>query len=119
MKEANPIDFGNRVRARRQELRLSQERLAGLTGYSQTNIGWIESGKQKRPHIQAPALAEALQTSVDWLLWEKGPKDIGPPTLTDEQVKENYGLLSAEDRAAISEAILKRLEASTEKRKRG
>jgi transcriptional regulator with XRE-family HTH domain len=119
MKEANPIEFGNRVRERRRELRYSQERLAGLTGYSQTNIGWIEKGQAKRPHIQAPALAEALNTTTDWLLWENGPKDATPSLLTDEQVKESYNLLSNEDRAAISEAIVKRIEAAKEKRRAG
>jgi transcriptional regulator with XRE-family HTH domain len=117
MKEANPIAFGNRVRERRKDLGMSQETLADRSGYSQTNVGWIEKGQAKRPHIQAEALAEALWTTSDWLLWEKGPKESGPPILTPEEAKQTYDLLSVEDRAAFSAAMLKAVEAAKQKRK--
>jgi transcriptional regulator with XRE-family HTH domain len=119
MKETNPTEFGRRVRERRKELGLSQEKLADFSGYSQTNIGWIEKGSAKRPQSQALALAEALKTTADWLLWEIGPKDVGPPILTEDEAKETYHLLSLEDRAAISEAMLKCLEATRQNRKSG
>lgn len=117
MKEANPIAFGNRVRERRKELGMSQEVLADRSGYSQTNIGWIEKGQAKRPHIQAEALAEALWTTSDWLLWDKGPKESGPPILTPAEAQETYDLLSVEDRAVISGAMLKYVEAAKKRRK--
>lgn len=119
MKEADPIAFGNRVRERRKALGISQDRLADISGYSQTNIGHIEQGKMKRPHIQAPAMAEALRTTTDYLLWEKGPKEIGPPIMSGEEVRENYDMLSPEDRAAITAAISERVAAGKKKRKTG
>jgi len=117
MKEANPIAFGNRVRERRNELGLSQDALADRSGYSQSNIGWVEKGQAKRPHIQAQALAEALWTTSDWLLWEKGPKDSGPPILSAEEFAATYNLLSIEARAALSQAAIKYVEATKQKRK--
>jgi transcriptional regulator with XRE-family HTH domain len=65
MKEADPIKFGGRVRERRVARGLSQARLGKLAGYSQTNIGWIEKGTMKRPHVSAGALSEALMTPVN------------------------------------------------------
>src|SRR5258708_5229479 len=104
MREANPIAFGNRVKERRNELGMSQETLADRSGYSQSNIGWVEKGQAKRPHIQSKALAEALWTTEDWLLWEEGPKASGPPILNDKELTATYNLLSIEDRAVFSEA---------------
>ena len=119
MKGANPIDFGDRVRERRVAQGLSQSRLGELSGYSQTNIGWIEKGRAKRPHISAEALSQALRSPTEYLLWGTGPKEIGPPIMNDEQLRENYNILSPEDRAAISAAITERVEALKEKRKIG
>ncbi|SRR5258708_8216595 len=119
MKEANPIAFGNRVRERRNAHGMSQTRLADLSGYSQTNIGWVEKGKAKRPHIQAEALAQALRTPTEYLLWGTGPKEIGPPIMNDDELRESYNILSPEDRAAITAAISERVEALKKKRKTG
>lgn len=98
---------------------MSQEKLADASGYSQTNIGHIEQGKMKRPHIQAPALAEALRTTAEYLLWEKGPKESGPPIMGEDEVRDNYSRLPPEDRAAITALISERLEAIRKNRKSG
>lgn len=119
MKEADPIKFGTRVRERRKARGFSQARLGKLSGYSQTNIGWIEAGTMKRPHISAAALSEALRSPVEYLLWGTGPKEIGPPIMNDEELRENYNVLSPEDRAAITAEISERVEAAKKKRKTG
>jgi transcriptional regulator with XRE-family HTH domain len=119
MKEANPIAFGHRVRERRKALGLSQDRLADLSGYSQTNIGHIELGRMKRPHIQAEAMSQALNTPVEYLLWGTGPKETGPRIMTSEEAAENYSLLSPEDRAAVTADISERLAAIKKKRRTG
>ena len=63
--------FSDRVKKRRLELGLSQERLGDLVGVSQGLIGQIENGRNRgSKHIAA--LARALQCSADWLDTGKG-----------------------------------------------
>jgi transcriptional regulator with XRE-family HTH domain len=119
MKEVNPIEYGTRVRERREARGLSQTRLGKLSGYSQTNIGWIEQGRMKRPRATVEALSEALCSPKEYLLWGKGPKEMGPIILSDAEIQENYNELSPKDRAVISAAILERIEAAKEKQKIG
>lgn len=119
MKKANPVDFGRRARERRDALGLSQTQVGEASGYSQSNIGWIENGKSKHPDRQALSLAAALRTTPDYLLWGTGQKEVGPPVMTGEQLLESYGRLSLEDRQAISETIVQRVGANKEKRKSG
>lgn len=119
MKDADPIAFGNRVRERREALGLSQERLGELSGYSQSNIGWIEGGGPKRLRGPAAAISEALRTTAEYLLWGTGPVEIGPPIMSEHEVVENYKALSPEDRAAVTALIAERADAAKEKRKTG
>jgi transcriptional regulator with XRE-family HTH domain len=119
MKEVDPIEYGERVRERRIARKLSQARLGKLSGYSQTNIGWIEQGRMKRPRGSAEALSEALCSPKEYLLWGTGPKEMGPIILSEAEIQENYSALSPQDRAAISAAILERIEAAREKLKIG
>lgn len=105
MKEPDSIAFGRRVRERREELDLSQKELGEAAGYSQQNIVTMEAGRIKRPQRCAPALAGPLQTSMDWLLWEKGPKQAGPQYFSRKTLVENYDGLEPEVKAMISQAI--------------
>ena len=98
--------FGRRVRERRKEFCWSQEQLGTETEYSQTNIGWIEQGKAKDPRKQAMALAEALQTTQEWLLFGPGEKNIGPRLLSDAEIKDLYADLPLAERQRISEIFL-------------
>lgn len=119
MRKADPIEFGDRVRERRVARGLSQARLGKLSGYSQTNIGWIEQGKMKRPRVAAEALSEALQCPTQYLLWGTGPKEMGPLIMSAGEIGENYKGLSPEDQAAITAAMIELVEAAKEKRKTG
>jgi transcriptional regulator with XRE-family HTH domain len=65
--------LGQRVLQRRTARGLSQPKLAKLSGISQQNIGTIEKGGVKRPG-RILELAEALHTSVEWLLEGRGPE---------------------------------------------
>jgi transcriptional regulator with XRE-family HTH domain len=105
MPKPDSIAFGQRVRERREELDLSQKQLGMACGYSQQNIRTFESGTVKRPERCAPALAKALRTTMDWLLWKKGPKLAGPQFMSDKQLVEKFGQLSPEIKEAISKAI--------------
>ena len=98
--------FGRRVKERRKEFGWSQEQLGDASGYSQTNIGWVEQGKAKDPRKQAMDLAEALQTTQEWLLYETGDKNIGPRLLSDEEIKGLYSDFPLAERQRISEIFL-------------
>lgn len=119
MKEVDPVQYGGRVRARRKALGLSQAKLGKASGYSQTNIGWIEKGTMKRPQASAHQLAQALRTTAEYLLWNEGPAEVGPPIMSGAEVHENYDAFSPEDRAAITALIMERVEAARKKRKTG
>ncbi len=106
MKLADSVAFGLRVKQRRKDLGMSQERLAKLSGQSQSNIGYIEQGKAGKPHRLAPELAPHLRTTTEWLLWEQGPKHIGPIYLPTEVLAEKYEALTPDRKAEISEAVV-------------
>ena len=104
-----PIDatsFADRVRARREELGMSQKALGKAIGYSQQQVTWLEKGLMKRPERAAtPVLAKALNTTVDWLLYAEGPKDAGPRFLPTQVLAEKYDRLSANEKAEITQLI--------------
>lgn len=102
----DPTEFARRVQKRRKALGWSQAKLGREAGISQQNIGWIESGSPKDPRKQALALATALRTTTDWLLYGKGPEESGPPVLTVEQISEIYDRLPFEAQQAMSRLAL-------------
>lgn len=107
MRAVDSRAFGRRISARREELGLSQQQLGARSGYSQSNIGWLESGKAKRPQRAAADLAGPLQTTREWLLWGEGDKQSGPSFLPTPVFMEKYEALPPELRAALSQAIEK------------
>jgi transcriptional regulator with XRE-family HTH domain len=63
------LGFGACVKARRQELKLSQTELAARVGYRQERISMIEHGKYGMPSIAALSdLAAALEIGLEHLL---------------------------------------------------
>lgn len=112
----DPIEFGRRVKEKRVELGLSQETLGKLSDYSQSNIQWAESGKQKDPRIQAQDLAEPLRTTAEWLLHGTGTRDLAPPPLTAEEIFQQWNKLSLEAREAITARVADDLTARRKKR---
>lgn len=106
MRPINAKDFAERVRLRREEVELSQKALAKAIGYSQQQVTWLEKGTMKRPERAASAvLAEALQTTVPWLLYGEGPKVAGPRFLPPQVIAEKYDRLSANEKAEITQLI--------------
>lgn len=117
--EIDPIEFGRRVRARRKDLGLSQEDLAEKSGQSQSNIGWIEQGKAKRPAKQALPLVEPLRTSAEWLLYGIGEKETGLRLMSDAEIVEIYRELALNQRAEVSETFSKLAKTLKKRRKTG
>ena len=64
--------LGNRIKQRREELRLSQEELAKKLGYkSRSTINKIEMGKNDITQHKIAAFAKALQTTPAYLMgWD-------------------------------------------------
>lgn len=115
--KADSPAFGRRVRERREEIDISQKELGEASGYSQQNIVTIEAGRVKRPERCAAALAKALRTSMDWLLWEKGPRKFGPQYHSRKKLVEKYEELPAEVKETISQAIDAATRSGVRKRK--
>lgn len=113
----DPVDFGRRVRERREELGLGQTALGKLSGQSQSNIAWLESGKSKDPRLQAQDLAEGLRTTYEWLAFGTGLRETAPAPMTPEDVAGYYKKLPPAQREAISEQILKFASADKKQRR--
>jgi len=66
------MELSKRIRARREELNLSQDELAKLLGYkSRSTIAKIESGENDLSQTKIEAFAKALQTTTSYLMgWD-------------------------------------------------
>jgi transcriptional regulator with XRE-family HTH domain len=63
------MDLASRVRAERERVKLSQEKLAQHMGMDRNTLWHIEAGRTKNPRAdQIIALAQALEVSADYLL---------------------------------------------------
>jgi transcriptional regulator with XRE-family HTH domain len=75
------MSLGERVRRRREELRMSQQDLAASTGIQQTLISRIERGVNTNPHKDVLLrLARALRCSIDWLVGLYDEEPVGATT---------------------------------------
>lgn len=117
--EIDPKDFGRRVRERRVELGMSQAALAEKSDQSQSNIGWIEQGKAKKPKQQALDLVEPLRTSLEWLLYGTGERETGLRLLSESEVLEIYRSLALDQREQVSETFSKLARTQRKTRKAG
>lgn len=117
--EIDPKEFGRRVRERRLELGMSQTALAEKSDQSQSNIGWIEQGKAKKPKQQALDLVEPLRTSIDWLLYGTGERETGLRLMSDAEILEIYRGLALDQREQVSETFSKLVKDNKKRRKTG
>lgn len=63
------LQFGERVKNRRKQLDMTQEELTQILGYAhKTSISKIEKGKNEVPQSQVIKLADALRTTVEYLM---------------------------------------------------
>jgi transcriptional regulator with XRE-family HTH domain len=92
--------FGQRVRARREALRLSQEGLGVLVGLSRTSITNIEAGRQNVVAYTVRLFARHLDTSADDLLATNGPDATDLATVFPD-------IKRADERAFLGRALSK------------
>ncbi len=83
------MTLGDRIRLRREELRISQEELATRLGYkSRSTIAKIESGENDLTQSKIVAFAEALNTTARWLLDYDDSDTTLPPGVHKPQFKK-------------------------------
>lgn len=70
------MTIGQRIKNRREELKMSQEELAHLIGYkSKTSINKIELGVQNLKQSKIKEIANALQTTPGYIMgWDDAPE---------------------------------------------
>jgi transcriptional regulator with XRE-family HTH domain len=61
------IILGNKVKKRRSELNLSQEKLASLCGFDRTYISLIERGRRNISFVNLTKLVDGLETTISEL----------------------------------------------------
>jgi transcriptional regulator with XRE-family HTH domain len=71
--------IGERIKARRKELQMSQRELAAKMGYTDhTTITRIEAGKVDPPQSRIAQFADALGTTPGHLMgWDAEPEELG------------------------------------------
>lgn len=94
------------IKAKREELGISQDELAKLTGYtSRSSIAKIEKGTVDLPQTKIMLFAKALNTTPAYLMgWEEQKEAYSLPTPIDKDVNEFssiYAKLDSTDRTVI------------------
>lgn len=91
------MEIYKRIRARREELGISQEELAKRMGYkSRSSINKIEKGENDIPQSKIVAFAKALRTTPEALMgWEQSPAPASDdlPDLTPKDEREIMHLM--------------------------
>lgn len=106
------MSIGERIKARRQELGLSQRDLAKRMGYTDhTTITRVESGKVDLPMSRVAKFAEALRVSPSYIMgWED--EDKKNPATTDGMSENRMKLMRfletvPEDKAEMLLKVMK------------
>lgn len=120
------LEIYKRIRARREELGISQEELAKRLGYkSRSSINKIEKGENDIPQSKIMAFAQALQTRPERLMgWEQSHTSDDLPSvsstgqktdartryqleavLDDDNLTYNGVVLDENDKAKIKKAL--------------
>ena len=96
------MTIGDRIKARRNELQLSQRDLCAKMGYSNhSTIGKIEAGKVDIPQSRIVQFAEVLGVSVAYLMgWDEEIKE-DPVGMAER----HFEILMDEDIAGIFEEL--------------
>jgi len=96
-----PESFGDRLRRKREERRLSQAELAQRTGFQPSAISHFESGRRSPSFDNLKKLADALATTIDYLLGrETVPTSAGPVA---GQLFRNFAQMTAEDQDDLAQ----------------
>lgn len=107
------MTIGERIKAKRKELKWSQRELADKMGYSNhSTVVRAESGQIDLPQSRILQFAEVLGVTPGFLMgWEQEPEDLGAlaaEVLKDPallEVVKNYRSLSEADRGTVAALV--------------
>lgn len=116
------MTIGQRIKERRQELKLSQRELAARLGYKDhTTLTRIEADKVDLPQSRIEKIAEVLGVSIGYLTgWDEQPEDLG--ALAADVLKDPALLRLVQDFMVLDEAdrgMVSALVASLAAKKKG
>ncbi len=72
------MDVGKRIKIRRKQAGLTLKKMSDLVGISASFLSDIENGRSRPSLKRLEGIAEALKTSVSWLMGEKSLKEPSP-----------------------------------------
>lgn len=106
------MELGDRVRTRREELKLSQDELAQRLGYkSRSSVNKVECGRKISQKVIV-RYADALGVSPSYLMgWDESPEKQGEfeaSILLDDDIMDlvhNYICLTDEQKKAVKQTI--------------
>ena len=97
------LEFGRRVKDRREQIGMTQEELAERLGYKhKTSVSKIEKGIAEVPSSMVVKIAQALGMSVQQLM---GKEQINPITVTIGRDDEEKALITAWHQATYDEKM--------------
>ena len=104
--EVVTMTFGERIKARREELGLSQDNLARKLGYkSRSTINNIELGKTDIGQAKIIALARALETTTGYLLGDYDSSQSIKLNLNEQMIIKDYRTLSRQGQEYIRQQM--------------
>ena len=107
------MTIGQRIKARRAELKMTQRELAARLGYTDhTTVTRIEADKVDLPQSRIEKIAEVLGVSIGYLMgWNEKPGDLGAlaaTVLRDPallQIVQSCMELDEDDRATVAALV--------------
>jgi transcriptional regulator with XRE-family HTH domain len=91
MDEAAPHAIGQRIKAARQKLKLSQAELARAADLAQTSLSQWETGRSSPKYFMVKRLAKILEVDPAWLLFGEEEKKI---LKVDARTRERADILT-------------------------
>lgn len=87
--------IGNRIRMRRNELKITGDQIRESIGISTGNLSGIEAGKSLPSSTALVGLSEMLDCSIDWILTGKAPIlekhiELSPLNTDEKELIETY-----------------------------
>jgi transcriptional regulator with XRE-family HTH domain len=96
---------GTRIKARRKELRLTQEEVCAKTGMGQSTLSDLERGKTNMPTLEhLHALAEVLGVSQNWILYGT-EGELRYPSKEQMDILDRLDRMTDEQRLAVIATI--------------